>query len=231
MSSICLAFRLGWLLGLENRLTPSCWTSNDCVGYDVPNPATPGKPLPIIWILGRALTPRLKCQHTRLRPDSIQPSDFRRLLARAHILQTPLATSHVSLRGRSHQSPKAVHNRSTRGDFSTTSSFVGVYCVGFGAVRDETRGGSQPLHPHRLLTRRGSLGNSPGLDQRFPATTTMEAFSSVLLKTMNPSFKIHPLFCQNFSNLFWRTNRAKSRQKNGRKSHLDSSPFSTSHFC
>ena len=122
MSSICLAFRLGWLLGLENRLTPSCWTSNDCVGYDVPNPATPGKPLPIIWILGRALTPRLKCQHTRLRPDSIQPSDFRRLLARAHILQTPLATSHVSLRGRSHQSPKAVHNRSTRGDFSTTSS-------------------------------------------------------------------------------------------------------------
>ena len=38
--------------------------------------------LPIIWIFGRSLTPRFKCRHLGLRPDSIQPSDFQRLLAR-----------------------------------------------------------------------------------------------------------------------------------------------------
>ena len=59
----------------KTDLCQGCWTSLRRSRCD-PQPGAPGKPLSVIWMLGRSLTPRLKCRHWGCRPDIIQPSVF-----------------------------------------------------------------------------------------------------------------------------------------------------------
>ena len=49
--ALCIAFLLGWRLGLENWPAANCWISADYVGDDVTPNGAPGKPLPVIWRL------------------------------------------------------------------------------------------------------------------------------------------------------------------------------------